>query len=84
MTLGIDVETGRLAGALRIAVVPGSGELGVTVEYDDWRDVDGLAFPFVQRIQNASSVIGEMIQTVESIETGLELEDGLFRATDGE
>ena len=80
MTIGIDAETGRLVGTMKIAVVPGSGEMGTTTEFDDWREVDGLEFPFVLRTRAASPAIGELVLTVESIETGLDLDEELFRA----
>jgi len=84
VTLGLDTETGRLIGTMQIAVVPGSGEMGITAEYDDWREIEGLEFPFVQRTRAASALIGELVLSVESLDTGLELGDELFQAPEDE
>lgn len=82
LTIGLDAETGRLIGHMRIAVVPGMGEIGVTTEFRDWRELDGLELSYLQVTRLASPRIGPMQLTTESIETGLELDEALFRAPD--
>ena len=69
-TLYIDEEkwvVGRLDGMTEI---PGLGKLGQTIEFGDFRDVDGMLLPFRSEIELANPMIGKIMITVKEAATG--------------
>ena len=71
-----DVENGRLLRIeSNVSAGPG-GNLAVTIEFSDFRSVDGLTMPFVTTVTNPAV---QSVTTVESVRTNVPLDDAIFK-----
>ncbi len=80
-SLYIDAETGLLVSEGFVPAIPGVGELGVWIDYDDWRHTSGIQFPFRVTIEYASPLLGTATSVYESFESNLDLPPETFQLT---
>jgi CubicO group peptidase (beta-lactamase class C family) len=76
--LYLEIETGRLLQDEHLEEVPGMGLVGKRVLYEDWREVEGIPFPFRAVHRYRSQLLGTFTQDLEAIETGAPVPDGAF------
>ncbi len=81
ITAFVDVETGDLLRYEMTVLDPGTGIAIRTVNrQEDFRDVEGLRVPF--RRVSRNDFTGETVFELEKVETGVEVDEGLFSAPD--
>lgn len=74
-TYYFDDETARLV-RIETAIVSGSkGVLPVTIDFSDFREVDGITMPFMTTTTNPAM---RMVTTIESVENNVPLDDAIF------
>jgi CubicO group peptidase (beta-lactamase class C family) len=78
-SLYVDAETGLLLAEGFVPTVPGLGEIGVWIDYDDWREVAGVKLPFQVAVEYASPLLGTATSKYETIEANVEAPAGAFR-----
>lgn len=78
VTLIVGEESGRLLEQYRIAEAPMIGRIGVTVEYLDFRDVDGMLLPFRLATTFPTPLIGTATIQFEAVEVGVAVADDEF------
>jgi hypothetical protein len=79
-TFYFDRESGRL---IRIAYSTGApgGDFGSTVDFSDFRTVDGVEVPF---LLTAESPLMKTVSTVESVQNNVSLDDSIFHQREDE
>lgn len=82
-TLYVDAESGVLLAEAFVPTIPGAGEIGVWIDYDDWRAVEGIQLPFKVTVEYASPLLGTSTSTYEKFETHVAAPDDAFRLTSG-
>jgi hypothetical protein len=81
-TMYVNWNTGRLLRTDRVSFVEGMGRTGQQTTFDDYRDVSGMLLPFKTSVRIANSMIGTVETTVNEVELGADLADGVFQLTD--
>ena len=76
--LVVEEETGRLVGDRHIDMVPGVGRIGVRVQYLDYKEVDGVQFPWRVTQTYLTPLLGRFEQTIETIESKAKAPPGAF------
>ena len=80
-TLYLDAKTyldRRHTGALNL---PNGRQFDVTIDYDNWRDVDGVKFPFdITEERTGKEPVVTLVTYTEKIEINVPMDDGLFAA----
>lgn len=71
-----DLETGQLIRIEAVLIVGGEGELPVTIDFADFRVVDGVTLAFQTELKNPAMHI---VTRVESVQHNVELDDALFK-----
>ncbi len=79
-TMFVDEQTGRLIRTEGMAILPGLGIVGISTQYEDFRDVDGMQLPFRSVSTFASQMIGRIVVQLETAETGVEVSAETFAA----
>ena len=78
-TIYLDARTyldRRHAGVLNL---PNGRRFDITVDYDNWRDVEGVKFPFdIMEERTGKEPVVTLVTYTEKIEVNVPLEDGLF------
>lgn len=82
-SLYVDAHTGLLVAEALVPTIPGAGEVGVWIDYDDWRDVAGIKLPFRVSIEYASVLLGTSTSTYDAFETNVSVADDAFRIQQG-
>jgi len=72
-------ESGRVVHEFSLAELAGVGRLGQQVHFADFRDVSGMLLPHRIAIEMAHPLIGTIETTIESVELGIEVAEGVFR-----
>jgi hypothetical protein len=75
----IDAESGLLVAESFVPTIPGLGEVGVQVDYEDWRDVAGIKLPFRVVVEYASPLLGTATSAYEKFETNVEAAEDSFQ-----
>ncbi len=75
-TLAVDLETGRVLRERAVEVAAGFGEIPVTIEYEDYREVAGVVLPFRATTRNQHS--GATVLSLFSVERREALPAGTF------
>ena len=78
-SLYVDADTGLLSAEAFVPILPGLGEVGVWVDYDDWRDVGGIKLPFRVAVEYASPLLGTSTSQYEKVETNVDASEDAFR-----
>jgi CubicO group peptidase (beta-lactamase class C family) len=78
-TLHVSAESGLVLKEKTAAIVPGIGQLPVTITYADYRPVNGVMLPF--KIVSKTLQSGEIVTQFESAITVDKLPDDAFRLT---
>jgi hypothetical protein len=78
-TYWIDVEHGDVLRVKQIAI-EGSVRIPVTVTYSGFEEIDGIRRAMRVEVENPAS--GRTVMTLEEVESGLELGDGVFTLED--
>jgi len=73
VTLIVGEESGRLLGHRRISEAPTIGRMGVSVTYEDFREVGGMLLPFRQASKFPTAILGTVTARFEEVETGVEV-----------
>lgn len=81
-TLYVHEESGRLVRVDGMTHIEGAGRLGQRLTFGDYRDVEGVSWPHRTDFELATPLIGTMTMEVESIEFGVQLEEGWFELRD--
>ena len=80
-TLYLDAKTyldRRHTGVLNL---PNGRQFDVTIDYDNWRDVDGVKFPFdITEERTGKEPVVTLVTYTEKIEINVPMDDGLFAA----
>ena len=79
-TMFIHEESGRVFRTDSLAQVPGLGIVGVQTRYGDFRDVGGMKIPFRTDSEYASQLIGRVVTTLDTAETGVDVSEDTFAA----
>jgi hypothetical protein len=79
-TMYVLEESGMVFRSDSLVQVPGVGIVGVQTRYDDFLDVGGMKLPFRTAEKYASQLIGRVVTTLESAETGVEVSEETFAA----
>ncbi len=77
-TFLLDEESGRLLGTERLLMLPGLGDLGASVRYSDWREVEGVKLPFHIETEYPTPLVGTTTLEIESSEVLPELPADAF------
>ncbi|MBD3867600.1 MAG: beta-lactamase family protein [Acidobacteria bacterium] len=77
-TMYVDEETGLLRRIDSLVLIPGLGIAGVKTQFHDYRDVGGMQIPFRVESQFATPMIGKVVNTLETVETGVEVSADTF------
>lgn len=80
-TLFVDAETGVLLSEAFTPTIPGVGELGVWIDYDDWRAVAGIQLPFQVTVEYASPLLGTTKISYDAVETNVDVAADAFQLT---
>ncbi len=64
-TFLVEEQSLRVVGQDAFELIPGFGIVGVEIAYADFRDVEGMTFPFRTSARYASSLLGEFVVTWE-------------------
>ena len=64
------IETGRVVGEERIEQLPGVGFVGLTIEYSDFRDVEGITLPFRTEARFAHPLLPRIVLQYDAAESG--------------
>jgi hypothetical protein len=70
-----DLETGQLLRVESVLALGSGGALPVTVDFSDFRTVDGITLPFRTRLSNPAL---EIETKVTSVEQNVSIDDRLF------
>lgn len=81
-TLYIDEATWLIRRRDGMAYLPGSGVLGQSIEFHDFRDVGGMQLPFRTEMELANPMIGKIVGVVTGAKTGVEVAEGVFSLGD--
>ncbi|HXW06640.1 MAG TPA: hypothetical protein VD833_15490 [Vicinamibacterales bacterium] len=83
-TVYLDAETyldRRHSGVLNL---PGGRQFDVTIDFDNWREVEGVKFPFdVTEERTGKEPVQSFVIYTERIEANVPIDDGLFAAPKG-
>jgi hypothetical protein len=71
-----DAENGRLLRVEANVLAGADGFMAVTMEFSDFRTVDGITMPFVTTMNNPAM---QSVTTVESVKTNVPLDDEIFK-----
>ncbi len=71
-----DAATGELVRSVSVAQAGAAGQLKITLEYSDYREVDGVRLPF-RLVMNNSALRTEI--TVKSVRQNVPVDDAVFR-----
>ena len=82
-SLYVDAETGRLVAEAFVPLIPNLGELGIWIDYDDWRAVEGIELPFRVSLEYASPLLGTTVSVLEKLETNVDAPESSFRLDEG-
>jgi len=78
-TIYLDAKTyleRRHTGVLNL---PGGRQFDVTISFDNWRDVEGVKFPFdITEERTGKEPVVTLVTFTEKIEVNLPMDDGLF------
>ena len=66
----VDIESGRVVGEERIEQLPGVGFVGLTIEYSDFRDVEGITLPFRTETRFAHPLLPRIVLQYDPAESG--------------
>lgn len=77
-TMLVDESNGLVRLMDSFALVPGIGMVGVQTRFDDFRDVGGMQIPFKIVSRFASKMIGNVVVTIDSVETHVTLPHNPF------
>ncbi len=77
-TLFVDAQSGLLLEERIVQLEPGLGELGATIDYDDWRDVGAIKLPFKSTVEHPTPLLGTFAIQWESAELHVELPADYF------
>ena len=77
-TFYVDWTTGLVGRVDSLTYAEGMGRIGQRVSFGDYREVSGVMIPYQTRIQLANPLIGEIVSTIEEVELGVALPEGLF------
>lgn len=80
----VSVDTSRVVAEDRIAVLPGVGELGAFLTYEDVHDVGGVQIPFTWTSRSLHPLIGTIVTRFERAETNLDLGPEPFAFSDSD
>ena len=83
LTLYVHGESGRVARVAGVAHVENLGRIGQRLTFGDFREVSGVLLPHRTEIQLSHPMIGTIEATVDQVEFGVELAEGLFELGDG-
>lgn len=78
-TLFVDAETGVLLSEAFTPTVQGVGEIGVWIDYDDWRAVAGIQLPHRVTVEYASPLLGTTEISYDTIETEVDVAAAAFQ-----
>ncbi|QDV05246.1 Putative penicillin-binding protein PbpX [Planctomycetes bacterium Poly30] len=67
---------GRLDG---MTILPGMGLIGQTIQFSDFRDLEGMRLPYRTEMELANPMIGRIIGLVTDATVGVDVEEGWFR-----
>jgi CubicO group peptidase (beta-lactamase class C family) len=73
-----DAESGQTLGYDQVQYVTGLGTIGTEVRFSDYREIDGVQFPFKITTTFPTPVLGTVTYQVEKIETHLKLDEDPF------
>lgn len=76
MTIYVEKATGDIRRIDLVNVIEGAGGLPSTVEFHDYRDVQGLRIPHESVVANEAG--GSTTVNIKKVETGVQLDPGLF------
>jgi hypothetical protein len=71
-----DAETGRLVRIETVLSLAAEGALPVTVDYSDFRTIDGVTLPFQTVMTNPAL---HVVTTIDSVEHNVEIDDAVFQ-----
>lgn len=77
-TLYVDAESGLLLEERIVQLEPGLGEIGASLDYDDWRDIGGVRLPFKVTVDHPTPLLGTYHVQWDSVETKVELPADTF------
>ena len=80
-TFFVDANTGRVIGEDKVSLIPGMGQMGMRMRFEDFRDVSGMLLPYKTQIKFANPMIGTVWTTISEMELGVELPEDAFRLT---
>ncbi len=76
----IDESTGHIRHMESLAIIPGLGTVGISIDFDDYRDVEGMQLPFRIRANYATDLLGRIDTQIDEVETGVAVTDEMFKA----
>ncbi|MFT6831910.1 MAG: hypothetical protein ACJAZN_002078, partial [Planctomycetota bacterium] len=82
-TLYIDENLGIVKRLDGMTFLPGMGMIGQSLQFRDFKEVDGMQLPERISVDLAHSMIGEILVTITKFEVGVEVSEGWFRLEDG-
>lgn len=71
-----EVESGQLVRVESVLALGPDGSLPVTIDFSDFRAVDGVTLPFKTVMSNPAL---QVVTTVESVKQNVELDDAIFK-----
>ena len=71
-------STGAHTGVLNL---PNGRRFDITIDFDNWRDVDGVKFPFdIMEERTGKEPVVTLVTYTDKIELNVPMDDGLFAA----
>ena len=70
-----------IAGTLACSTCPNGRQFDVTIDFDNWRDVEGVKFPFdITEERTGKEPVVTLVTYTEKIELNMPMDEGLFAA----
>ncbi len=77
-TLIVDPETGRVMGSDVVVYMPMLGRIGQKSRHGDFREVEGMTFPFRTEVEYPNPMIGTIVLTISECTIESSVEEGAF------
>jgi CubicO group peptidase (beta-lactamase class C family) len=81
-TFFIDARTGLVGRVASMTYIESLGRIGQQVTYRDYRDVSGMQLPHRVEVKLPNPMVGTIVSTVEELELGVALPEGVFELRD--